>query len=279
MTRARSRARGEGPRTPAGRARVPHAGRVGAARRHLDRVAARAARLAGQARPRSTGSTARWSATWPSASACASWCRPPPSRSAPATCSGASASIASACSCSPAPTDRSWTRDYCPIYVMQRRRRGRHHQLALQRLGEVREPQARRRGQRSHRPQATGVRQWQPTARVGKRIARVVLEGGAIDVNGAGTLLATEECLLDDKVQARNPGLGREALESVLARAPGRAQGAVARARHRRRRHARPRRRSGALRRRDDGRRRAGERPRRRRTTSRCARTAPASSA
>ena len=61
------------------------------------------------------------------------------------------------------------------------------------------------------------VRQWQPTARVGKRIARVVLEGGAIDVNGTGTLLATEECLLDEKVQARNPGLGREALESVLA--------------------------------------------------------------
>ena len=34
---------------------------------------------------------------------------------------------------------------------------------------------------------------------------RVVLEGGAIDVNGAGTMLTTEECLLSD-VQARNPG-------------------------------------------------------------------------
>ena len=59
------------------------------------------------------------------------------------------------------------------------------------------------------------LRQWQPTAPIGRRIARVVLEGGAIDVNGAGTLLATEECLLDE-VQARNPGLGREALETVL---------------------------------------------------------------
>ncbi len=37
----------------------------------------------------------------------------------------------------------------------------------------------------------------------------VVLEGGAIDGNGAGSLLATEECLLDTRVQARNPGLGR----------------------------------------------------------------------
>jgi agmatine deiminase len=36
---------------------------------------------------------------------------------------------------------------------------------------------------------------------------RIVLEGGSIDVNGAGVLLTTEECLLSD-VQQRNPGLG-----------------------------------------------------------------------
>jgi len=34
---------------------------------------------------------------------------------------------------------------------------------------------------------------------------RVVLEGGAIDVNGCGTMLTTEECLLS-QVQSRNPG-------------------------------------------------------------------------
>jgi agmatine deiminase len=44
---------------------------------------------------------------------------------------------------------------------------------------------------------------------------RVVLEGGAIDVDGEGTLLATEECLLSD-VQARNPGLGRAGTERAL---------------------------------------------------------------
>ncbi len=37
---------------------------------------------------------------------------------------------------------------------------------------------------------------------------RVVLEGGAIDVNGCGTLLTTEECLLS-RAQARNPGFTR----------------------------------------------------------------------
>lgn len=44
----------------------------------------------------------------------------------------------------------------------------------------------------------------------------VVLEGGAIDVNGEGTLLSTEECLLDYKVQTRNPHLSREEIEQVL---------------------------------------------------------------
>jgi len=45
---------------------------------------------------------------------------------------------------------------------------------------------------------------------------RVVLEGGSIDVNGAGTMLTTEECLLSD-VQQRNPGLGREQIEQVFS--------------------------------------------------------------
>jgi agmatine deiminase len=38
--------------------------------------------------------------------------------------------------------------------------------------------------------------------------SRLVLEGGGIEVNGAGLVLATEEWLLSD-VQVRNPGLGR----------------------------------------------------------------------
>jgi agmatine deiminase len=35
-------------------------------------------------------------------------------------------------------------------------------------------------------------------------------------VNGRGTLLTTEECLLDQRVQPRNPGLSRAELEGVL---------------------------------------------------------------
>jgi agmatine deiminase len=45
---------------------------------------------------------------------------------------------------------------------------------------------------------------------------RVVLEGGSIDVNGAGTLLTTEECLLST-TQQRNPCMDRAAYEQMFA--------------------------------------------------------------
>jgi agmatine deiminase len=44
---------------------------------------------------------------------------------------------------------------------------------------------------------------------------RVVLEGGSIDVNGEGTMLTTEECLLS-KVQQRNPGMTRQDYENIF---------------------------------------------------------------
>ncbi len=49
---------------------------------------------------------------------------------------------------------------------------------------------------------------------------RVVLEGGAIDVNGCGTLLTTEECLLSE-VQPRNPGFTRFDYAQVFKRCFG----------------------------------------------------------
>src|SRR5579863_8177200 len=45
---------------------------------------------------------------------------------------------------------------------------------------------------------------------------RVVLEGGSIDVNGCGSILTTQECLLS-KVQQRNPGMTRKDYEKVFA--------------------------------------------------------------
>ena len=104
------------------------------------------------------------------------------------------------------PTDRTWCRDAGPIWLT---RGGAKPARAI-----------------------AGFRfnawakydDWKKDARTPSRAARslgvallpmvhgareVVLEGGAIDVNGAGSILTTEECLLDPTVQVRNPGFGR----------------------------------------------------------------------
>jgi len=64
----------------------------------------------------------------------------------------------------------------------------------------------------SHMAHATHAREVRPL--FGKQ--RVVLEGGSIDVNGRGTLLTTEECLLS-KSQERNPSMQREDYEKIFA--------------------------------------------------------------
>jgi agmatine deiminase len=60
------------------------------------------------------------------------------------------------------------------------------------------------------------MKMWEPSVELNGKRHRVVLEGGSIDVNGRGTMLTTEECLLSD-VQQRNPGLSREQLEQTFA--------------------------------------------------------------
>jgi agmatine deiminase len=50
-----------------------------------------------------------------------------------------------------------------------------------------------------------------------------VMEGGAFDVDGQGTVMVTEQCLLS-KVQERNPGLTREGYEEAFKRYLGAAK-------------------------------------------------------
>jgi len=112
------------------------------------------------------------------------------------------------------PTDRGWTRDFGPIFVKRHTpRRG----TAIVRFG------------------FTGWAKypnWRKDCQIPLRVAQalrlprldavangraLVLEGGSIDVNGRGSLVTTEECLLDPVTQVRNPGLSRTQIETALA--------------------------------------------------------------
>lgn len=103
------------------------------------------------------------------------------------------------------PTDRVWTRDYCPLFV--KNARGRIALTCWRFNGWAKYP--------NHKRDAA------VPAYVAKKLdlpvflPGMVLEGGSIDVNGEGLLLTTEECLLSD-VQQRNPGLAREQIEQHL---------------------------------------------------------------
>jgi agmatine deiminase len=111
------------------------------------------------------------------------------------------------------PTNRGWTRDFGPFFVRQA---GPRPAIAIARF---------RFNAWAKYPD------WRKDDRVPERAARalrlplreavwngrpVVLEGGSIDVNGRGTLVTTEECLLDPAVQVRNPGFSRSDYEGVL---------------------------------------------------------------
>ena len=106
------------------------------------------------------------------------------------------------------PTDRSWTRDYCPIFVQDSK--GKLIPLNWQFNGWAKYPN-------SKRDNAVTSKLKMPFVTPEWKGRQIVLEGGSIDVNGAGAILTTEECLLS-VVQARNPGLTRADLEAIFQR-------------------------------------------------------------
>jgi len=112
------------------------------------------------------------------------------------------------------PTDRIWARDHGPIWVV---RGGDNAAKAIARFGFTgwaKYPNHKKDAKIPERA-ARALRVPLLPALHGGR--EVVLEGGAIDVNGRGSILTTEECLLDPAVQVRNPGFGRDDYQQVFA--------------------------------------------------------------
>jgi len=111
------------------------------------------------------------------------------------------------------PTDRGWTRDFGPVFVRRDAPKPAVAVVGFRFNAWARYPDWRKDARVPGRAaKALGVRLF-PVGRGGKG---VVLEGGAIDVNGRGTLIATEECLLDQRTQVRNPGMSRVEMEEVF---------------------------------------------------------------
>ena len=109
-----------------------------------------------------------------------------------------------------APTDRVWLRDSSPTWVENKKLElvnwrfnawAKYDNYANdERVGRVVEKIVKVPRVEPERPDGRG---------------RVVLEGGSIETDGAGTMLTTEECLLSD-VQARNPGMSRDDYERIF---------------------------------------------------------------
>ncbi len=116
------------------------------------------------------------------------------------------------------PTNRGWTRDCGPIFVVSESRAREPVAITTWRFNAWAKYRDWQKDATIAGKVARRLRlpEWRVTASVDGRPQRVVLEGGSIDVNGRGTMLTTEECLLS-ATQQRNPGLGRAELEQVFA--------------------------------------------------------------
>ena len=107
-------------------------------------------------------------------------------------------------------TNRSWMRDSGPIIVKNGNRRealnfnfnawAKYSNYKLDK----------------HTPKIVSETLKVPLTQVVYKGKPVVLEGGALEVNGKGTLITTEECLLHPTIQVRNANFTREDYEAVF---------------------------------------------------------------
>jgi agmatine deiminase len=113
------------------------------------------------------------------------------------------------------PTNRGWTRDTGPIFVKRTSGKGKSETAIVH----------------FHFNGWAKYDNWRKDTKVPETAARLlnkklfdaeyegepfVIEGGGIELNGSGTLISTEQCYLDPKIQVRNPGLGKKEIETTL---------------------------------------------------------------
>ena len=114
------------------------------------------------------------------------------------------------------PSNRIWIRDFGPIYLTNKRKNkkifinfefnGWSKYKDFEKDNSV----------NNFISKYTKIKKFEPKIKIKKKITKFVLEGGAIDVNGKGSVLLTEECLLS-KVQQRNVGVSKNIYEKTLS--------------------------------------------------------------
>ncbi len=112
-----------------------------------------------------------------------------------------------------APTNRVWTRDSGPIFVTRKTPKPETALLDFKFNAWAKYSNWKHDNQL---PRVIEKQVKKKRFEVRHKGRPVVMEGGALDVNGKGTILVTEECLLS-KTQERNPGFTRGDYEQVFA--------------------------------------------------------------
>ena len=117
------------------------------------------------------------------------------------------------------PTNRGWTRDTGPIFVKRSPK------------PKAQSPKSETAIVHFHFNGWAKYSNWRKDTRVPQTAAKLlgkklfhaehdgqpfVIEGGGMELNGQGTLITTEQCYLDPKIQVRNPGLGKKQIEGAL---------------------------------------------------------------
>jgi len=112
-------------------------------------------------------------------------------------------------------TDRIWLRDTGPIFLINKKYRKRLI-LNFEFSGWAKYKNYKNDNQINESiSKITKVKKINPIIKINRNIKKIIMEGGAFDINGAGSIILTEECLLS-KIQERNKNFKKKDYEKIF---------------------------------------------------------------
>lgn len=117
-------------------------------------------------------------------------------------------------------TNRGWTRDFLPLFAERPGQGGAALKFGFNGWAKYQDHERDDAAGAACGRRIAAERGWEyveVSREFDGRQAPVFFEGGALDVNGRGSILVSEECLLDPEIQVRNPGLERADYEAIFS--------------------------------------------------------------